>query len=64
MIRGGISMIHKSYTEAKNNFLKTYDANEPTSYIIHSDANNFYGDSKMQLVSTEYLIWLIQKILI
>ena len=29
--RGGVSMIFKGYTEAHNKFLKSYDANKPTS---------------------------------
>ena len=33
-IMGGISMICKGFAEANNIFLKSYDANKPTSYHI------------------------------
>ena len=48
-----ISIICKGYAEANNIFLKSYDANKPTSYIIYLDANNLYGHSIMQLLPTE-----------
>ena len=44
-IRGGISMICKDYPEVNNKFLKSYEANKPTSHIIYLDANNLYGHS-------------------
>ena len=36
-------MIGKTYAEANNNFLKSYDANKLTSYLMFLDANNLYG---------------------
>ena len=60
-IRGGISMICKNYAEANNKFLKSYDANKCTWYIIYLDANNLYGHSMMQLLSTEILDWVNPK---
>ena len=44
-IWGGISMICKGYAKTNNKFLKSYDANKPTSYIRYLDANNLYGHS-------------------
>ena len=38
-IRGGISKICKGYAEANNTFLKSYDADKSTSYIIYLDAS-------------------------
>ena len=58
MIRGGIFMISKGYTEANNKFLKLYDPNKSTSYITYLDANNLYGNSMMQLLSFEVLDWV------
>ena len=60
-------MICKGYAEANNKFLKSNDANKPTSYIRYLDANNSYGNSMIQLLPTDilkYLIGIIQKILI
>ena len=61
MIRGGISMIFKVYAETNNKFVKSYDPNKLTSYIMHLDTNNFYGLSVMQLLSCEIFNGLIQK---
>ena len=52
-IRGGTSIICKGHDEASNKFLKSYDANKPTSCIIYVHANNLYGYSMMQLLPTD-----------
>ena len=44
-IRGGISLIGKGYAEGNITFLKSYDVNKPTSYIIYSEVNNLYRHS-------------------
>ena len=54
-------MICKGFAEASNKFLKSYDANKPTSHIIYLDANNFYGHSIMELLATEILHWVNPK---
>ena len=54
-IRVDISMIFKSNAEANNKFLKYYNANKPTSYIIYLDTNNLNGHSLMELLLTEIL---------
>ena len=54
-IRDGVSMIFKGYTGANNKFLKSCDANKPTSYMMHLDTNNFHGLSMMLLLPTEIL---------
>ena len=59
--RGGVSMILKGYTEANNKFIKSYDANKPTSYIIYLDTDNLYAHSMMQLLPTEILDWVNSK---
>ena len=64
LIRVGVSMICKGYAEANIKFMKSYDSNKPTSYIVYLDANNLYGHSMMKLLSTEILDWVIQEILI
>ena len=60
-ITGGISMVCKGYAEVNNEFLKSYNANKPTSYIIYLDASNLYGHSLMQLFPTEILDWVNPK---
>ena len=60
-IRSYISKICKGYAEANNKFLKPYDANKPTCYIIYLHTNKFYGLSLMQLLPTEILDWVDPK---
>ena len=50
MITGGISVISKGHAEANNKFLKSYNPNKLTSFIIYLDANNQYGQSMTQLL--------------
>ena len=45
-------MICKGYSEANNKFLKSYDARKPAAYIIYLDANNLYGSSMIQPLTT------------
>ena len=48
-IRGGISMICKSYAEANYNFLKSYVTNKPTSYILFLNTSSLYKHSTMRI---------------
>ena len=50
-----IPMIFKGYAEARNKFLKSYDAIKPALYIIYLNVHNLYGHSMMQLLPTEIL---------
>ena len=54
-------MIFKGYAEANNKFLKSFDADKPTSHITYLDANNLYGHSTMQLLPTKLLDWINPK---
>ena len=60
-IRGGIPVICKGYAEANNSFLKFYNANKSTSYIIYLGVNNLYGKSMMHFLPTEILDWVNSK---
>ena len=42
-MRGGISYIAKSYSEANNKCMKCYDSSEESKFIMYLDANNLYG---------------------
>ena len=61
MIRCGILIIYKGYAEANNKFLKSYDANKSTSYIVYLDASNLCGHNMMKLLSNELLEWVDPK---
>ena len=58
MITGGISMISKGYADTNNKFLKSYDPNKRTLFIIYLDANNLYGQPMIQLIPNEILNWV------
>ena len=51
-------MICKSYPEANNKLLKSYNSNKPTTHIIYLNANNLYEHSMIQLLPTEILDWV------
>jgi len=42
-MRGGISMVGKSYAKANNLLVEGCNPAEPTNYITYLDANNLYG---------------------
>ena len=42
-IRGGICHAIYRYAKVNNNFMKKYDKNIISSYLMYLDANNLYG---------------------
>ena len=42
-MRGGISYIAHRHAEANNKYIRNYDPDKPSSYIMYLDANNLYG---------------------
>jgi len=42
-MRGGISTITHRYAKANNKYMKEYNPEEKSSYIVYLDANNLYG---------------------
>ena len=47
-IRGGISIITHRYAKATNPYMKFYNPEDDTSYIMYLDANNLYGWAMIQ----------------
>ena len=47
-LRGGISYIANWYGEANNKYMKEYNKEKPSKYIMYLDANNLYGYAMSQ----------------
>ena len=57
-IRGGIWQATHRYAKAKNKYMKNYDQNNESLYIVHLDANNLYGLAMSQKLPANGLKWV------
>ena len=60
-LRGGISYIANRYGEANNKYMKEYNENTPSKYIMYLDANNLYGWAMSQYLPTGGFRWMTEK---
>ena len=60
-LRGGISYIANRYGKANNKYMKEYDENETSKYIMYLDANNLYGWAMSQYLPTGKFEWLTEQ---
>ena len=60
-MRGGISYIADRYGKANSKYLKEYDKNIPSKYIMYLDANNLYGWAMSQYLPTGNFKWMTEK---
>ena len=57
-IKGGkCDAIHR-YAEANNKYMKNYDENIESSYLMHLDANNLYGWAMSQRLPVNGFKWV------
>ena len=60
-MRGGVSYIANRYGKANNKYMKEYDKNTPSKYIMYLDANNLYGWAMSQYLPTGGFKWMTEK---
>ena len=57
-ISGGICHAIYSYVKANNNYMKDYDKNIESSYLMYLDANNLYGWAMSQKLPVDGFKWI------
>ena len=60
-MRGGISYIANRYGKANNKYMKNYNPEEVSKYIMYLDANNLYGWAMSQHLPTGGFKWLMEE---
>ena len=57
LIRGGIYHAINRYTKANNKYMKNYDTNKESLYLMYLDANNLYGYGMSQKLPVNGFKW-------
>ena len=57
-VRGGISYIAHRHAQANNKYMKNYNEEEESSYIMYLDANNLYGWAMSQKLPSGNFRWI------
>ena len=57
-IRGGICNKVHSYAEANNKYMKNYNKNKESSFLMHVDANNLYGWAMSKKLPVDGFKWV------
>ena len=57
-IRGGITQVSHGYAKANNKYMKNYDKNEESSFLMYLDANNLYVYSMTEKFPVRNFKWV------
>ena len=56
--RGGMCHVIHRYAEANNKYIKNYDKNIESSYLMYLNANNIYGWAMSQRLPVNGFEWM------
>ena len=57
-IRRGICQVTCNYPEANNKYMKNYDKNKESSFLMYVDANNLYGWAMSKKLPVDSFKWV------
>ena len=57
-IRGGICHAIYQYAKANNKYMKNYDENKESTFLIYDDANNLYGSAMCKKLPVDGFKWV------
>ena len=57
-IRGGICHAIYQYAKANNKYMKNYDENKESTFLIYDDANNLYGFAMCKKLPVDGFKWV------
>ena len=57
-IRGGMCQVTCKYAEANNKYMKNYDKNKETSFLMYVDANNLYRWAMSKKLPVDTFKWV------
>ena len=60
-IRGGNSNVFKRFAKANNKYMKDFDAEKESRFLVYLDANNLYGWAMSQPLPVKEFDWMSEK---